>query len=747
MIPSASFRSAFARTGLVLLVLLCLGGPIAFGTPAGAQDITYTVMPTYNRIFWDDSAGVDDTDQLGANLAVGFGRFISLQGYYLTAETDRFLDPLGLDDDLEDFATQPIDLRSYGAEVMVNLSDGGWVPFLVGGGGLLDFQPDSGSSARRVNLRYGGGLRGTLSDLVTAEVSVQRSRYVSELPLLGTDGVSNPASEERTFHNTELRAGLGIKLGGGYGPRSAAVDRDVSRFWDDPLGGLAFPIEPIAGLQTFDNATPLEDQELIGVRSGLDFGRFIGLRGFYWKGVHNGFDAFSDVQSYGGEAQFSLGAGAGLSPHLLLGVGQLDFESSYGQEDYDEPLGFEAQDRTALIVGGGANLGLGENLNLSVQARDYVVAASGFEGSSDPVDEVSSEDDLLHNWQFVAGLNLRIGGGGGLRVDRIEGALDEREARIAELERELQEAREERELERRTADRTADRTSDRDEQDMERNRDRMDPETMRRMTFDSVAFRPENEGTITLPAPTVGELYVRFGPGTSPLASADGDGNGSDQSGAAPAGARTVTPQDLETLRAEILEETATKDDIDALRDLLLAQGDRAPVRVEVEPGQRRVGDTTEVDATERRIDVDVMTPVERVRSRPARVYASYAADPDQLVLGATSDYRTLDGAPNLHLMPEFAVGFGEADPSFLFAGNLEYRPVVLQQDTWALEPFAGGGAGLLLGNDTQAVVNLMYGTELDLEDALSGSRFFVAHQGIDFFNQNRLLLGLVIQR
>ncbi|MCA9739677.1 MAG: hypothetical protein KC645_18770, partial [Gemmatimonadetes bacterium] len=308
---------------------------------------------------------------------------------------------------------------------------------------------------------------------------------------------------------------------------------------------------------------------------------------------------------------------------------------------------------------------------------------------------------------------------------------------------------------RRTEDRTADRTAGRGDRDMDRSgdpdmdrtRDRMDPDAMRRMTFDSVAFRPENEGTITLPAPTVGELYVRFGPGTSPLATDDQDGNGGEQTGAAPAGARTVTPQDLETLRAEILQETATKDDIDALRDLLLAQGDRAPVRVEVEPGQRRVGDTTAVDATDRRIDVDVMTPVERVRNRPARVYASYAADPDQLVLGATSDYRTLDGAPNLHLMPEFAVGFGEADPSFLFAGNLEYRPVVLQQDTWALEPFAGGGAGLLLGNDTQAVVNLMYGTELDLEDALSGSRFFVAHQGIDFFNQNRLLLGLVIQR
>jgi hypothetical protein len=58
----------------------------------------------------------------------------------------------------------------------------------------------------------------------------------------------------------------------------------------------------------------LEDQDLAGVRAGIDFSPQVGLRAFYWRGVNDDHDGTDPVAGYGGEAQLNLNAGPGISP-------------------------------------------------------------------------------------------------------------------------------------------------------------------------------------------------------------------------------------------------------------------------------------------------------------------------------------------------------------------------------------------------------------------------------------------------
>ena len=262
----------------------------------------------------------------------------------------------------------------------------------------------------------------------------------------------------------------------------------------------------------------LRDQELAGLRAGIDIGRYVGVRGFYWRGTDKDFKHTEALQSWGGEMQFRLNSSPGLTPYLLAGAGKLDFDQSdttAAAQRYD--------DKVSLILGGGVSLPLGERFALNATARDYMF------GQGNGSDSVSSPSDLRHNWMYSVGVRVSLAGKSGSReaqrsIERQRSAGAKMRADSIEFAAKLASARAE--------DRAAmmdGRMMMRDSMMMVANGRqvrvdttkmngrvvRIDTTVMKQMRDENTrgdSTKRAGSRMITLPVPEVGELYVRYGP-------------------------------------------------------------------------------------------------------------------------------------------------------------------------------------------------------------------------------------------
>ena len=302
---------------------------------------------------------------------------------------------------------QLLDVASFGGDLTIGLSSGSFAPLLMGGGGILRFQPEAGEELRRIQLRYGVGFRGVLANALEAEVMVERSRYYLDPPELAAPATALPhePGAGALRRNLADRLGLGLQPGEGDFAGASDLDRAVEGRVERPSSGLGLALEPFGGRQTFDSSMGIDDQDIAGLRAGLDFGPFVGLHGFHWRGVNDDYDAWEGITGYGGEAQFNLGGGAAFSPYLLAGGGKMEFAPDFRTRTQRVPA-----DRTALILGGGVDLGLGSTVRLSAAARSYLTSGPDDGGVTVDLEDIRSPGDLVHNWHMSVGLNIGVGG-------------------------------------------------------------------------------------------------------------------------------------------------------------------------------------------------------------------------------------------------------------------------------------------------------------------------------------------------
>lgn len=411
---SPGSRAVRLRHWVIVVVVLVVVLVAVASTPvvAAAQDLRYNLTPTAQQVTWDDALGLDNTLLYGGRLGIVFGRRIELQGFYLTnrgadARIRDLYDRLNV---TERPPQNPgLDVQNYGAAVVYNFALGGFTPFLRGGGSVLRFEPEGARASDRIAVSYGGGLRfgkpGGLRFNVFAEdlrFRVDRTLLVAlPTPAAGASPVID-ADAEKLRSNLTYGAGLSVPLGG-----AAATYDDTPQY---QLGNVALPVDVFVGRHQFAGASGLPRQNLLGVRTGIDFGPLVGLRAFYWQGVNDDFDRRQGVRGYGGEAQFALNAGPGFNPFLLAGVGQIDFGTSYDRIATGGATGggpaTVPDDQTALILGGGVKVPVGTRFTLTGAARNYLAAVSG------RTEDVSERSQLRSNWQYSVGLSLGIGGRG-----------------------------------------------------------------------------------------------------------------------------------------------------------------------------------------------------------------------------------------------------------------------------------------------------------------------------------------------
>lgn len=690
---------------------------VAGARGVAGQGLTFTASPVARWIQWDDDLGFDDSRLLGGAVGIGFGRYVGLEAYHQEDEgTDLFPGADGA------FRS---DVAVSGGRVTLSLGSGNFVPFVGAGASVLRLRPDGSDAIKKLGFDYGVGLRTVLAERLQAQVFVEQSQF-----RLDPAGLQDPSAGagEAVRRNLSLHAGLGIQLGRRSFDRAEALDNSFAQRYQAPFSGFALAIEPLVGRLDFDEATGLDRQDMVGLRAGLDFGSFFGLRAFHWWGTESDLRTTNGMRAFGGEAQFNLSGGPGLMPYLVGGAARLTW-SDRGNGVQPPPA-----DQTAGVVGGGVDFNFGPRVRLTVAARDYILAGSDLAASPD-VGSVADPDDLVHNWQFSAGLKLVLGGGGGLRAARpaaVPGPVVQTADSQPALPTEAPVA----------APSAAPPTVTTDTV--------VNPSAGVSPTPTPVQPSPESvpSNVIVIPVPEQGELYVRFGePARSGslerlLAEPAGDsaalGSGLDATRL-----RTIIREELEALaadsaaRAESIDEArirALEMKIDSLVRLL-----RESVPPPAAPARTPSAEApapTEAPAT----------PVDR-SPRETRLFTGFTTTaPSQFVFGAGTDLGPLSSAWSFfNVVPSLAFSTGRGHPTFLAQVALEFRTTPVEIGGVSAEPMLSLGAGLAKARSFEAVVPAFAGATFDFGGGeprtLDG--LFVGLQGVDLFNGGRLLVGL----
>lgn len=797
----------------VATALLMAGAVTVFVTTASAEDrgvegVSYTLIPTIEAMRWSEDMGLKDTELYGGRLGINFGQLLSLQGFYLGRDGARTdLADSGLLDGVGDpLLDQDLEIRSVGADLVINLKRQGMVPFVKAGAGVLRFRTADGDENDEIGLRLGGGLRFG-SERYRFMAYVEDAMYHSDRYALAAGGggalVDPTANELR--HNLAFGAGLDLRLGGQRHTGLTSTDRALMDRYRSGLGGVSWPLEPFYERISFADVVDLPSQDFLGLRTGLDFGRYVGLRGWFAQGVNDSFDGTSPIQTFGGELFFNLNAGQGAIPYLIAGVGKLDFESAYRDGD-----GLVRDDETMLTLGGGLAFTVSDRVRVDLALRDHIL-------SQDDLDATTSTDQLSHNWGWSAGVRMAFGGGRSLMSPaRPEPAplpplgTGETEAAAGEPAPVVETV----------AAPVAEQAA---------------PEAAPVIESTPVAA-PEaavvdtyhGERRITIPLPTEGEIYLRYGrpggvninsnyerredvietPQTPAAVPAEAPVKAAETQPAAPVAepvaapateataAQTVPALDLEALRALLREEldherelreeaeakaaaeraeTATQTAPDAPTpetetaqpaasagltpeeqlDLLeLRLADRIDARIEARARELAASMTT-APVGQQPSTIVVESPAPAVvtessgRSWSPRGFDTFLGatvdDPGQFLLGGRLDLGPLSQGGRVHFVPELSLGFGGGATSYMMAGNfIRHFGRTDEPGTWA--PFVGVGVGIMGFSEEVGDRSKREGV-LNLSYGatvnMGDTTAFVEHQGVDLFDMNRILLGL----
>jgi len=693
---------AAALAALAALTAMTALGPLA--TPAAAQDVSYSVVPSYQEIRWDDAFGLERTRLPGIQASLDFGPFFSLQPFYLWKDGVALRDGLSAGPETADL----FDVKAFGADLQVNLGRGSLFPFLRGGGGVLRTDDEVAGERDRVFLRYGAGIGFGLGSSASAEFFAENWSTRLDGPFVPGAVPQADFPDDGIVTSLVLGAGVRIPFGGGYRETQGAFGL---------LPGIF--LEPYAARIDFADELRLGRQYAAGARAGVDFNQNVGLRAFAWRGVDDDISEWMDVEGYGAEAQFALNTGPGLSPFLVVGAGRINFKDDFRDLD-DQPRA--RQDH--LTLGGGVSLGLGDRTRIELAARNLLMTV----GSE--LEDVTDPDELVSNWQYSAGLSFTLGARPRSQVTRT--AERDQERMRAEIERERAEL--ERERTRAQAELEAMRREN------ERLRAGEDPARVERtvVTVDTVRA-PGTTGlgrTMTIPVPEVGEIILRFGEAYAVGATATGTG---------------LSPEALAEMERRITESLLARG--------ALTPGDTARARIERELLEARLPEMVRRVVREEMDRVGVDRPAAAPRTVPAeevtflrgrrleaiRPFTGFQVDsPTQLLLGARADLGLLSEVVPLRLLPEVSFGVGEGDPSLRVAMNTAFE--------WNfggshnVTPY--GLAGVGISNRRFLTADLGYGVKFDVRgESASPLRVFVEHRGVSWFRDNQFLVGLSLSR
>lgn len=762
-----------------LLPALALWALLA-ALPARAQvtGISYTLSPTIEHVFWNDNAGLDGGTLYGGQLGLGFGEYVELSGLYLFSDAAQtsFGDFSGLSDDFRDaldaLPQRDVKIRRYGAEMKLNLLQRAVIPFVTAGTGILRFDPDEIPSSSRIYLQGGVGVQFSAANRYTFTIQAENLsyRYNAGATLFSADdleaaGLSGDSFNQADIHNWALKASLSLYLGGRRRGEMSELDRALRDQFSEGLRGISLQVEPFAGEVNFADGLGYQpSQRVAGLYTGIDVGAYLGLRGFYWRGLQEDtFADMADIQSFGGELRLRLNSGyQSLEPFVALGGGYVDVLEGYQSQ------GELAQDQPYAAAGFGLVLPIGNALKLRGSVRGLLI-------SDEATDDISQPSDVQTSYLYSAGVSFVLGGsrddGAGSVMERgfedtraaqldLAQRLDSATARLDSLSRVLDAVRTERLA--------------------------AVPDSLRPAERPVARMRADDGTTgiqqfVTLPIPERGELYIRFGePGGVELDPYAQQGYyaddayyydpqalaGGDTLAAVPP-ARAAVPPPAGTLTAEqvrqIVRDTI-REQLDATDTASDAELQRIEQRLEQQLSNIETRLQARLDAEAAVAPEPVVVDVEgdRVGSDDRTILGGFLGliggiltlqgqefsallpltgvqlgtdAPEQFILGVRGDFRpSFDSAVRFY--PDFMFGFGQGETSFLTDLN-----AVFVYDASVVQPYFGPGFGIH-GYDAFNNLDLAFNLVFGAERAFGDSSFFAEYNMADFGQSNRILAG-----
>ena len=725
-----TFPRGFCIAALILGVTAAL--PVHAG---GIEGLSYSLTPGVEYMQWNSDIALEDDIFYGGRLGLNFGKFVSLRGFYFGNTDVEMILPEGAEGD-----PGHVDVANYGADLALQFPRGSILPFVYGGGGIYRFDTDGGERSKKIGLKMGGGVRFAPTQRTEAVVYVEDALIRTGAGLLAED----PENNDDLEHNIIFGAGLNFFLGGYRGETEA--DRELQNKFSGGITGATWVIEPFAGKLEWDSGVDLGDIELLGARTGIGFGPFVDLRGYYWRGMESDFGKTEQIQSYGIESQFNLNPSPGVEPHILLGVGNIDFMSGF--EDAED---VGRKDEMVLIAGGGVSFTLADRWRVNLDARDYMFGPSDLE-------ETEDLDELFHNWTYTAGMTFTFGG----RSDAPETTMDD----IIPVE-ETQPVATVMSDEKPVSGKVVVETVTVEKEVLK--------ETANAMVSPVRTF--QGDRVVTIPVPTVGEIYVRYGdPGAvtietttetdaapmkaapiapvekapdSETAPASGDLSAAEKDAMRKA-IRAVLQEEMKAAHDSMRTDAAIEVDGESLANLEERLARQIDDRVDQRVREKGVtlspaGGTASTAGTAGVAASPSSAPGRGFVMREYQVYSGGSIDkPNQWIIGGRLSMQREGGTMPVYWVPEIAFGLLDKN-STLLAMNLVYD-LGDRIEVNGVRPYVSAGAGVLFFNKKiddrekrEGVLNLGYG----LKKKMGGYDAFIEHQGIDLYSLHRLLAGV----
>jgi len=479
-------NSSKSYNGTTLIVAAILAAMVALPGLVSAQvrGVSYSLSPTGSAMSWNNQSGLDGGYMYGGQLGFGFGRFVELSGIYMiSTDVKSQLSNINLlgtsvQPRASEFASiyqqRNTDITRYGGNLTFNLGGGVAYPYLSAGTGIIGIDPENRPKSEHIYLSGGAGFKFSIDNRLSLSLGVENLWYrynpaktfFSDSDL-NTLGYSRSAIPDKEIGNWALTAGLTGYLGGRNPSQMSDLDKDLQRQFSGGFRGISLIVEPTVGIIQFNDKLPYRaDQRLAGGSAGFDFGPYVGLRGFYFRGLEEDeWTKFDKFAMYGGEMKFRLNdASTGIVPYLSLGAGYIDINNEYEGRRV-------ATDKPFALGGGGVELKLNDNFKLFGSAKAVLV-------SSDDLSYVNSTESISNSWMFNGGISFALGS---KRKTQVVRYVDS-EGRIRE----------------------ATTARDREILDLREQIVRAEAQATKVTKPDSVKF-------ITLPILEDGEIYIRFG--------------------------------------------------------------------------------------------------------------------------------------------------------------------------------------------------------------------------------------------
>lgn len=461
----------FKKFCSIWLVIICLfASNIAFAQVSG---ISYTLAPNADYNLWDNQSGLDDGLTVGGKLGFGFGELFELRASYNRsiglktnfADIDslpNFADSL--------FVSRDVSLSRWGGELKMNLSKQKFVPYFLLGTGVQTIQlkdsiADMHPKHKQIYISGGAGLKFSIADRTTLGIEARATAYrFNAVNNLLTDedqttfGVIPGDYEAQSLLNWSVGASLQFYLAGRRPDEMSALDKAYFRNLSNSFKNIGGSIQPMVGRMNFDDALGYRDTWMAGVSAGIDLGPYIGIRGFYWQSLQDGeATKFDHLAMYGGELNMRLNVNTGLVPYITLGGGNIHLDEDYLGKTIlteDSTLVAIPTDLNKAFMSAGAGLIIPISKNFQLFGGARAILTSGVEG-----EDLQGPDQIQTSLFYTAGLKLSFGKKSldpdkivSARVDdalsaqkaeidaQTEAYKQQYEARIIELEQELNEA-------------------------------------------------------------------------------------------------------------------------------------------------------------------------------------------------------------------------------------------------------------------------------------------------------------------